>query len=64
MSEHSQAPAASPPHPPHRVPTWLAVLAVLLAGAVFAQWLRAPAASQRTIGAGPAAPTAHNATAS
>lgn len=62
MSEQPQAPAAA--HPSHRVPTWLAVLAVLLAGAVFAQWLRAPAASQRTIGAGLAAPTTHNATAS
>ncbi|ROU08077.1 SpoIID/LytB domain-containing protein [Lysobacter enzymogenes] len=42
---------------PQRAPTWLAILALLLAGAVFAQWLRERAATDATSVA--ASPTPH-----
>lgn len=43
MSEPNDSLAAKTqpkPGPPRRVPTWLAIIALLIAGAVFAQWLR------------------------
>lgn len=53
------------PHssPPRRAPTWLAVLALLLAGAVFAHWLRerAAASAPAVASATPASPPAADA---
>lgn len=39
------------PSPPRRAPTWLAVLALLIAGAVFAHWLRERAVAGATAAA-------------
>lgn len=65
MSEHPQAPdAPRPSRSPRRLPTWLAVLALLLAGAVFAQWLRTPGAAHRAGRAGSATPASNSASAS
>lgn len=51
-------PPASPP--PRRAPTWLAILALLLAGAVCAQWLREAAATRAAAAApAPASPAQH-----
>lgn len=53
-SPSSQDPDNDRPRRVRRMPTWLAILALLIAGAVFAQWLRA-AAAPATIAAASAA---------
>ncbi|UJB18462.1 MULTISPECIES: SpoIID/LytB domain-containing protein [Lysobacter] len=54
MSEPNDSPA--PKHRrPRRAPTWLAILALLIAGAVFAQWLRTARGNASTAVAAPSA---------
>ncbi|ATE70426.1 SpoIID/LytB domain-containing protein [Lysobacter capsici] len=53
-SPSSPDPGSERPHRARRVPTWLAILALLIAGAVFAQWLRAAAAPATIAAASPA----------
>ncbi|MFQ6311091.1 hypothetical protein [Lysobacter capsici] len=53
-SPSSPDPGRERPNRARRVPTWLAILALLIAGAVFAQWLRAAAAPATIAAASPA----------